>query len=1057
MATTALPSAANTSSLLVFKGAIGYTKANERAALLAGISDSKKLEYKTWFRRLDTMNHGYVEIEELEYRLSNENLVRASNEIGLIAAEMDTDGNGILDFEEFAIMMCFLENLARQNNEKDSIFLSEEEAPDTPSPPVLSLQFWIRIRQATWTVFEDPSSSRIAGALSILIISLIILSTVALVMETMPSVEAESEFAVIEALTAVVFSIEFVARLLSTGNLRHFARSPMNWVDFLSVLPWYLGKLFVSNETQLLRVLRVVRVVRVFKLSRYFTSLGLLTRAFANSGSAMAMAFFLTILGVLLLGSIMFYIERGSLNEVTNQLEVRPGQPSRFYSILQSCWWCIVTITSVGYGDVTPVTELGRAVGGFISVFGVVLLAFPVSIFSANFAEVYGSFKRKQALHVELQRSFVPVVQGKTGTSLLQSLLVHLPRISLAERLVQLQRSGHHRKTVSQRESFNTTVAVPLASPRAKLQRSSTAPSPSLQSSPIQRPVNKVSSRRVSESTPRKQIVSTPTRTSFFTPPPTSPNHAVHASGFKSATRLSRSVSSGLLLAGDLPELYSRLSKQPAHAGDSFVETETWTEHGRNEGGGDNDESPSSTLDDLPWAVSSAVLRRTRSWGESRNPSNHYANSSTSTHSVNLLASNPGGAMSCVPIPLHNTNKGTGRNRLRTLRRSMSDSDIDTPVQPFGGVLGSVHDINPFGKGKPRAGAGYIESDEMVLTADSFIGLDLADSAVMKYVVSALLRDSRKRLWQRIRRVELRLRDDLMIEISRRWRVWFGVHAAAVVVAATPFTIDRVKMAFQVRHCRVIPAENKLPPPSDAYKPHVQFLPSIESVMSKVKEHVTAVTPERYSSFRSPPKHPGGAGAAAGVFEVESVAGRDYQGAALPNSALGMVESDRDSKLMATNHSLAEATARGVTVHDSGASATGLPATARMQAFAAKVPPQKTSADKDDDPVSWHREGALGVPAEQLATLQRQQATADSQQSEGTRSSGELNSETDSDLESDATHDIVYIKKVRTVKRLTASGEQVTETETRIVKKRVRRSKRTDTSNRSILAVSDSL
>ena len=1036
MATTALPSAANTSSLLVFKGAIGYTKANERAALLAGITKSQMVEYRSWFRRLDTMNHGYVEIEELEHRLSNENLVRASNEIGLIAAEMDTDGNGILDFEEFAIMMCFLEKLAKEHS-KNNIFSINEAVPSLYSYSLWSQQFWQVLRTAVWETVDDPNSSLFASVLSVIIIAFIVLSTVALVVETMPSVQADGGFAVIEALTAVVFTLEFLARLLSTPRLGGFLHAPMNWIDFMSILPWYFDMVFDSNEAQVLRVFRVVRVVRIFKLSRYFTSLGLLTRAFINSGSAMGMAFFLTMLGVLLLGSIMFYIERGALNHETNQLEIRHGQPSRFYSIMQSCWWCIVTIASVGYGDVTPVTELGQMFGGLVSVFGVILLAFPVSIFSANFAEVYSSSKRKEALHFELQKNFVPVVQGRTGTSLLQSLLIHLPRVSLAQRQAQHSRSrrklGVHSMHPGSSIYHAQAVALDLG-PISNSGRTQAATQAEHDSASIEL---LTPSRRRSVPSTRPTICSTPTRTSFFTPPPTSPVYSKSAKHAQQVLR-ARSMSTGLLLAnsasvGTLHDSRRQINA-PKVDGHGCARTPTHRlESSALEGYASSDTSDQEFACTLPYSK----VRRTRSWDENRNPSNHYANSSTSTHTVNLLANSQGGAMACVPVPLHNTNRGTGRNRLRTLRRSMSDSDIDAPVQPFGGVLGDVKDINPFGKGAPRAAATHVESDEMVLTADSFLGLDLADATVLKSVVAALLRDSRKRLWQRIRRVELRLRDELVTELSRRWRVWFGVHAAAVVVAATPYTIDRVKMAFQVRHCRVIPEVIQAPNSSDAYQPQVRFPASVKSVTEKAREHASLVTPERFTSFRSPARS---AGNAAGVVAQPADWRIDQ---AIPHQVSNYVEVvyGTDTKCVPT---AVTANVHHTSVHRDGIELNS--SAIAQSAGNSKLPADRSQSEKDDDPVNWQKDlvadAASSSPLSASPDQKDSSRLAASSQLERPDSSGSQTTNTDED--SDGSHEVVYTKKVRTVKRSTSTGEQVTETETRIVKKKVRRAKRSD-------------
>ena len=172
---------------------------------------------------------------------------------------------------------------------------------------------------------------------------------------------------------------------------------------------------------------------------------------------------------------------------------------------------------------------------------------------------------------------------------------------------------------------------------------------------------------------------------------------------------------------------------------------------------------------------------------------------------MNLLTASHPGLLGQVPVPLHNTARGTGRSRLGTLKFSLSDSDLASATRPLSDVLSHVGGIGVASASHKdtEAGAACTEAQDMVLTAASFGGMDLSKAPQLAAALAALLRDARKRLQTRIRRSELRCRDALSIELARRWRAWFGVHAGPVVAAARPFCIDRVRMAFEVRNCRL--------------------------------------------------------------------------------------------------------------------------------------------------------------------------------------------------------------------------------------------------------------
>ena len=187
---------------------------------------------------------------------------------------------------------------------------------------------------------------------------------------------------VFETITVVIFTIEYLLRLW-TANLKYprknyllsvfiYACSGMAIIDLLAILPFYLPML--SIDLRILRILRLARIFRIFKLGRYSASLQLITRVLKRSKSDLLVTIFITLLLMILASSLMFYIEN-------------PVQPDKYPNIAASGWWTIITLTTVGYGDVYPITPIGKLLGGIIALLGIGLVALPTGIISSGFME----------------------------------------------------------------------------------------------------------------------------------------------------------------------------------------------------------------------------------------------------------------------------------------------------------------------------------------------------------------------------------------------------------------------------------------------------------------------------------------------------------------------------------------------------------------------------------------------------------------------------------------------------------------------------------------------
>ena len=224
----------------------------------------------------------------------------------------------------------------------------------------------------------------------------ILLSVVSIATETLPQYYTENyqSFATIEIICIVFFTLDFVLRIICTRNRVQFCQKLRNWIDLISILPFFVS-LGVKGGTSnlLLRLLRMIRILRVLKLSRNNIGLMAVSEAVRESSEAITMLFFLLIVALVLFSSLMFYAEQtGETFDTNSQQWIRNDNTvSPFQSIFHTMWWCIVTMTTVGYGDDVPVTPLGKIVGSATMLCGVFVLAFPTVILSTNFQEIHQS------------------------------------------------------------------------------------------------------------------------------------------------------------------------------------------------------------------------------------------------------------------------------------------------------------------------------------------------------------------------------------------------------------------------------------------------------------------------------------------------------------------------------------------------------------------------------------------------------------------------------------------------------------------------------------------
>lgn len=221
----------------------------------------------------------------------------------------------------------------------------------------------------------------IAGGL----VTLILINVVAAVFETVASLADDYRwlFRAIEAVSLVVFSVEYVVRLwVSVEHPRArgrpawrarlaYAVTPAAIIDLIAILPFFIEAFTDAH----LRIIVLVRLLRLFKLGRYSTGFQSLFEALRRERQALLASFLILVSVVLVSASFAYMAERAT-------------QPDAFGSIPDAIWWAMATVTTVGYGDVVPKTPLGRIVGGFTMISGILMIALPVAIIGSSFAEV---------------------------------------------------------------------------------------------------------------------------------------------------------------------------------------------------------------------------------------------------------------------------------------------------------------------------------------------------------------------------------------------------------------------------------------------------------------------------------------------------------------------------------------------------------------------------------------------------------------------------------------------------------------------------------------------
>lgn len=242
------------------------------------------------------------------------------------------------------------------------------------------------IKQKAYEILEHSGEPGLTGkAVNYFIVLLIVLNVLSVIFETVDSFYSQYStlFWAFEVFSVAIFSLEFLARLwvCNTGDRYQgpvkgrirYLLSPLAIVDFLAIVPFYLPML-IPLDLRFLRALRLFRLTRIFKLARYSESLNMLGRIVRYRKEDLIITVFIITIVLILSSTIMYYAEHDA-------------QPEKFDNIPDSMYWGMITLATVGYGDVYPVTALGKIFSALIALSGVAMFALPAGIIGSGFME----------------------------------------------------------------------------------------------------------------------------------------------------------------------------------------------------------------------------------------------------------------------------------------------------------------------------------------------------------------------------------------------------------------------------------------------------------------------------------------------------------------------------------------------------------------------------------------------------------------------------------------------------------------------------------------------
>jgi len=306
-----------------------------------------------------------------------------------------------------------------------------------------TVSWWQNSKPKLWSLFDEPYSSQAAKIVGIVSVFFICISIVSFCLKTHPDMRVpviknitvqtasnstawtldkfqtnpHDAFFYIECVCNAWFTLEILVRLVASPNKKAFITSSVNIIDYIATLSFYIDltlQRFAAHleNADILEFFSIIRIMRLFKLTRHSSGLKILMQTFRASAKELTLLVFFLVLGIVIFASLVYYAER---------IQVNPH--NSFNSIPLGLWWALVTMTTVGYGDMVPKTYVGMFVGTLCALAGVLTIALPVPVIVSNFAMYYSHTqaraklpkKRRRVIAVEQVRPVARKPGGGNG------------------------------------------------------------------------------------------------------------------------------------------------------------------------------------------------------------------------------------------------------------------------------------------------------------------------------------------------------------------------------------------------------------------------------------------------------------------------------------------------------------------------------------------------------------------------------------------------------------------------------------------------------------------
>lgn len=258
-----------------------------------------------------------------------------------------------------------------------------------------------KIRKYLFYIVEPSNKKDASYYFDISLMVLIILSVVSIILESEKSLSTRfgGAFDFFETFSVILFTTEYLIRVWTCVEKKNFESpvssrmrfvfTPMAIIDLLAILPFYLP--FVGIDLRFLRAFRLFRIFRILKMARYSSAFDMVRKVLREKKEELLVTMTFILITLVIISTLMYYVERES-------------QPESFSSISKSLWWGIVTLTTVGYGDVYPVTPLGKILAGMVTLLGIGLIALPSGILASGYTEQISRAKSRKGNDQEVDK-----------------------------------------------------------------------------------------------------------------------------------------------------------------------------------------------------------------------------------------------------------------------------------------------------------------------------------------------------------------------------------------------------------------------------------------------------------------------------------------------------------------------------------------------------------------------------------------------------------------------------------------------------------------------------